>query len=106
MMSRFFRGNIFHSRHLRREHLPLLAVLAIYPASAAVDSHQRYSSTEASKDDKNSKKDDRIDITKHWDEVKADWEALFNTTEARLARTMMPNQHHHRLSWISFARPW
>jgi hypothetical protein len=82
MMSRFFRFNTFHSRHLRREHLPLLAVLATYSASVAVDSQQRYSSTEASKDDKNSKKDETFDITKHWDEVKADWETWFNTSEA------------------------
>lgn len=81
MMSRFFQGKLLQSRILRREHLPLLAVLATYPTIVANsgDSQQRYSSNEADKDGKSKEANERLDISKHWDEVKEDWEHLLAT---------------------------
>jgi hypothetical protein len=106
-MSRHFTGTIFHGRRLRREQLPpLLAVLAaaaattttstVYPSISGDSSHQskQYSLTEASDKNDKKKKDDSspslFDITKQWEEVKSDWESMFNTSKDISTATAPP----------------
>jgi len=92
MSRRFYSHSHFQSQLLRhKEHLPLLAVLAAtsvgqqqYPEVVPRLS-ARYASTEASNDDKDGKEDKgetRFDITKRWDDVKADWEALLQSSSS------------------------
>ncbi|CAJ1937994.1 unnamed protein product [Cylindrotheca closterium] len=92
MSHRFYSHAHFQSQLLRhKQHLPLLAVLAAtsigqqqYPEVVPRLS-ARYASSEASKDDKDKKVDKgvtRFDITKRWDDVKSDWEALLQTSSS------------------------
>ncbi|KAL3940536.1 MAG: hypothetical protein SGBAC_004939 [Bacillariaceae sp.] len=90
MSQRFYSYARFQSHLLKqKQHLPLLAVIA----ATSFGQHQypdvvphlsaRYSSTEGSKDNNDGKSDKgetRFDITKRWDDVKADWEALLQSS--------------------------
>lgn len=106
MSRRFYSHSHFQSQLLRQKHhLPLLAVLTAtsfgqqqYPEVVPRFS-ARYASTEASKDGKG--KDDKgetFDITKRWDEVKADWEALLQTSTSSKTQdskdTTLPTASH------------